>query len=46
MAQQAANKQHDELDSESIESLWRQAILIRDISRDEIESSRRRRDEA
>ena len=36
----------DEMNADTIEDLWRQAILIRDISRDEIASAQRRREEA
>lgn len=41
----SANKP-DEINSDLIETMWREAILIRDITRGEIESAQRRREEA
>ncbi len=46
MAQQPSRNQSDEMNSESIESLWRQALLIRDFARDEVDATRRRRADA
>jgi hypothetical protein len=50
MAQQPLKKDSGdktgEMNSETLESMWRQAFLIRDMSRDEINSSRIRREEA
>ncbi|MDA1258591.1 MAG: hypothetical protein O3C10_12235 [Chloroflexi bacterium] len=46
MAKRPSKKKPDDLNSETIETLWRQALLIREFSRDEIESARRRRDQA
>jgi hypothetical protein len=45
-SQKTSGKKPDELNSDLIDTMWREAILIRDISRDEIESAQRRREEA
>ncbi|MBT5318835.1 MAG: hypothetical protein HOL45_02935 [Chloroflexi bacterium] len=46
MAQQPSRNQSDEMNSESLETLWRQALLIRDFARDEVDATRRRRADA
>jgi flotillin len=46
MAQTPSNNRSDEMNSESLESLWRQALLIPDFARDEVDATRRRRADA
>ena len=46
MAHTPSNNRSDEMNSESLESLWRQALLIRDFARDEVDATRRRRADA
>lgn len=46
MAHTPSNNRSDEMNSESLESLWRQALLIRDFARDEVDATSRRRADA
>ncbi|MFW6174719.1 MAG: hypothetical protein ACOC5K_02970 [Chloroflexota bacterium] len=46
MQQSGKNQAQDNGSSESLDSLWRQALLIRDFAKDELDGARKRREEA